>query len=91
MGPMCNALRAGVDIVIGTPGRIKDLANGRYEISYDRFVHILAVVELDLAVRCGDDSNGAAECSDGGAREGTDKYLRGRQRVVHQRKVPGGV
>ena len=26
MGPSCTALRAGLDLVIGTPGRIKDLA-----------------------------------------------------------------
>ena len=26
LGPPCNALRAGVDLLIGTPGRIKDLA-----------------------------------------------------------------
>jgi len=25
MGPQCNALRAGVEVVVGTPGRIKDL------------------------------------------------------------------
>ena len=26
MGPSCNALRSGIDILVGTPGRIKDLA-----------------------------------------------------------------
>ena len=51
MGPQCNALRNGVDLIVGTPGRLKDL-NERGALALES-VRIVTLDEADMMLDMG--------------------------------------
>ena len=51
MGPQCNALRNGVDLIVGTPGRLKDL-NERGALALES-VRVVTLDEADMMLDMG--------------------------------------